>query len=95
MSDNQKVVSSLLMDRSTPIGNSQDPIDGRGQLHVKAFSSLINVNWKWFTVTYPTATQEIYRFYDNSSLTTLLATVELNYQDSTKEVIVSGGDPNA
>ena len=52
---------------------------------------LDNIQWDWFTVSYPTTTQEVYLFYIGGSSGTLVASIEINYTSSAKDVIASGG----
>jgi len=91
MSD-QPVVAQLVMDRGKALGNTAGD-DNRGKLHVLQFSSILSVDWKWFSVAYPTTTKEVYTFWDSQLLTTQLAIVELNYTDATKSFLASGGKP--
>ena len=100
MANETKVLSTLLMDRGEPLGNSTDSFNRRA-LHTRLGNTsaepipigglLSGVSWDWFAVSYPTATQEIYTFKTGGSGGTLVATIELNYTDSSKESLASGG----
>lgn len=52
---------------------------------------LDNIFWDWFTVAYPSTTQEVYSFYSGGPSGTLVATIQINYTTSAKDVIASGG----
>jgi hypothetical protein len=52
---------------------------------------LAGVSWDWFTRTLTTATKETYQFYTGGSSGTLVATIELNYSDSTLASLTNGG----
>jgi hypothetical protein len=90
MADNQKVLAGLVMDRGTPLGNTVGS-DGRGKLHTLSVTSLVDYGWGWFTVAYPSSIQEVYTFYPDSSMATVLGQVVLNYTDATKTDLASGG----
>lgn len=47
-------------------------------------------SWDYFSVAYPSATQEVYTFKTGGSGGTTVATVTLNYTDSTKEFLSNG-----
>lgn len=79
------VISPLLMDRSVPLGNSQDG-SGRRALHTLNQNSLVPESFDSFFVTYPSATVEIYD-YKLDGIT--VATVTITYVDSTKADISS------
>jgi hypothetical protein len=50
---------------------------------------LVNVAYDYVSVTYPIATQEVYTFKSGGSGGTTVATVTVNYTDSTKENILN------
>lgn len=52
---------------------------------VGAISSLTPSEYDYISVTYPSATQEVYVFKNGGSGGTTVSTVTLNYTDSTKE----------
>ena len=54
-------------------------------------SSLVNVNYDYVSVTYPSATQEVYTFKNGGSGGTTALTVTVNYVDSTKEDLLNVG----
>lgn len=48
--------------------------------------------WTNFTVDYPSATQEVYKFYNGAVIPgNLVRTITLDYTDATKEFLASGG----
>lgn len=80
MSEN-RVISSLLMDRSEPIGNSDDG-SGRRALHIRPTSgTLVTEPYDQIQVTYPNDVTEVYT-YLLSSIPTVSVTVI--YLDDTK-----------
>jgi len=79
------VISPLLMDRSEPLGNSTDST-GRRALHTLNQNSLVPESFDSFFVTYPSSTQEVYA-YKLDGVT--VATVTINYVDSTKADILN------
>lgn len=79
------VISSLLMDRSEPIGNSDDGT-GRRALHVRMSGAIVAVNYDQILATYPDPITEIYT-YKLSSVT--VATVTVLYTDSSKANLAS------
>lgn len=59
-------------------------INSTNPLNVEIISQQVPTNYDNGTVSYPTATQEVYSFYQG---VTLLKTATLNYTDSTKEAL--------
>jgi len=59
------------------------------QIRTLLNSSLVNVAYDYVSVTYPIATQEVYTFKSGGSGGTTVATVTVNYTDSTKENILN------
>lgn len=51
---------------------------------------LTGVEWESFAVAYPTATQEVFTFYSDNAQTDLVATITINYTDSTKVDLLNG-----
>jgi hypothetical protein len=74
------VISPLLMDRSEPIGNSDDGT-GRRALHVRMSGAIVAVNYDQILASYPDIVTEVYT-YKLTGLT--VATVTVVYTDSTK-----------
>jgi len=79
------VISTLLMDRSDPLGNSDDGT-GRRALHVKLSGSIVGVNYDQILATYPDPTTEVYTY--KLALVTV-ATVTVIYTDSSKANLLS------
>lgn len=52
---------------------------------------LAGVSWDWFARTLTNPTKETFNFYSGGSGGTLVATIELNYTDSTLSTILDGG----
>lgn len=85
MADNEtKVLSSMFMDRDSPLGNSSD-VEGRRALHVKDMAKLITKNYDSGTVEYPNPTTEIYKFKTGGMSGTVVQTVTLVYTDASKK----------
>jgi hypothetical protein len=59
------------------------------QIRTLLNSSLVNVAYDYVAVTYPTSTQEVYTFNTGGSGGTTVATVTVNYTDSTKDFILN------
>lgn len=57
---------------------------GEYQIRTLLNSSLVNVAYDYVSVNYTSATQEIYTFKTGGSGGTTVATVTINYTDSTK-----------
>jgi len=77
------VYASLAMDRSEPLGNSDDG-SGRRALHVRSLAQLVSEKYDAIYVINPTTTTEIYTY----KLTgTTVATVTVIYTDATKDVL--------
>jgi hypothetical protein len=79
------VYASLAMDRSEPIGNSDDGT-GRRALHVKSLNQLVTEKYDSIYATYPTSTTEVYTYQLNA---VSVAVVTVTYTNATKEVFVS------
>lgn len=89
MADNEtKVLSSMFMDRDSPLGNSQD-VEGRRALHVKNMAQLITKPYDAGTVEYPNDTTEVYKFRQGGKTGTIVQTLTLEYTDNTKTDISS------
>lgn len=84
----QNVLSSLLMDRSEPLGNSQDN-DGRRALHVKNMTQLITVPFDAGTVEYPDSITEVYKYRTGGTGGTIVGTITLVYTNSSKKLLAS------
>lgn len=79
------VYASLAMDRSEPLGNSDDG-SGRRALHVRSLAQLVSEKYDAIYATYPNTTTEVYTY----KLTgTTVATVTVIYTDATKDVLDS------
>lgn len=52
---------------------------------------LSGVDWDYFSVSYPTSTQEIFRYYQGGAGGTLVRTVTMNYADATKVQLINCG----
>ena len=85
MANETPVNSALFMDRSDPIGNSDDGT-GRRALHVKLAGSLIASQYDQILAAYPNSTTEVYT-YKLNALT--VATVTVIYTDTTKNLLLS------
>lgn len=59
------------------------------QLRTVMSSSLVNVAYDAFAVTYPSATQEVYTFKSGGLAGTTVKTVTINYTDATKAFILN------
>lgn len=59
------------------------------QIRTVLGSSLVSVAYDAFTVTYPSATQEVYAFRTGGIAGTIVRTVTINYTDSTKNNILN------
>ena len=58
----------------------------------RVFGTLLSgITWNYFSVEYPTTTQEVFKYYSGGSGGTLLRTVTINYTDSNKTDILNGG----
>ena len=68
-----------------PIANDPQS-DGRRALRVNVTSPTVPGDYDNGSVTYPTPTQEIYKFYKGA---TLLKTITMNYSDASKSDLVS------
>lgn len=79
----QAVLSTLLMDRSDPLGNSEDN-SGRRSLHVKDMSQLVNVVYDAGTVDYPDNVTEVYKFRVGGMTGTVVQTITLVYTSANK-----------
>lgn len=79
------VLSSLLMDRDTPLANYSQP-DGRRALAVATANAAVPADYDNGTVTRPNPTTEIYKFYKGASL---LRTVTLVYTTASKQDLSS------
>ena len=88
MANETPVYASLAMDRSEPLGNSED-IQGRRALHVKDMAQLVTMPYDAGTVQYPNSTTEIYEFRRGGTAGTIVQTVTLTYTDATKENLAS------
>jgi len=77
----QQVLSSLLMDRSDPLGNM--PVGDRRALIVAAVNAGVPPDYNNGKQTSST-TQDIFEFYKDAAL---LKTITLNYTDATKETL--------
>lgn len=53
-------------------------------------AGLLSETYDYFSVAYPSATQEVYTFKTGGSGGTLVATLTLNYTDSTKNFLSNG-----
>jgi len=84
----EKVLAALVMDRSDPLGNSEDQTERRA-LHILNMSSQNPTPWLYFDVEYPTPVIEVYRFYNGLPRPggTNYYSVQLEYTDSTKNFI--------
>jgi hypothetical protein len=51
--------------------------------------TLVTEEWDYLAVTYPLATQEVYMFYNGGVSGVLVATVTVNYTDSTKNNLLN------
>lgn len=85
MPSENPVYASLAMDRSEPLGNSDDG-SGRRALHVKNLNQLVSEKYDSIFATYPTASTEVYT-YQLAAATVAIVTV--TYTDSTKAVLSS------
>jgi len=84
MADNENpVISSMFMDRDSPLGNSED-VEGRRALHVKNMAQLVIKPYDAGTVLYPNTTTEVYQFRTGGMAGTIVQTVTLVYTDNTK-----------
>jgi hypothetical protein len=82
----EKVISPLLMDRSNPLGNSDDGT-GRRALHVKPISgSFVTNPYDEILVSYPNAFTEVYTYRLESSI---VNTVTVIYSDLDKQILLS------
>lgn len=88
MANETPVYASLAMDRSEPLGNSED-IQGRRALHVKDMAQLVTMPYDAGTVQYPNSTTEVYEFRQGGTAGTIVQTVTLTYTDATKENLAS------
>jgi len=79
------VISPLLMDRSEPIGNSDDGT-GRRALHVRMSGTIVAVNYDQILATYPDSVTEVYTYKLTGST---VATVTVVYTDNTKANLAS------
>lgn len=64
--------------------------DGEVVVKTKLKGLAVDREWDYFAVEYPTATKELYKFYTGGSGGTLQITIELNYTNSTKDVLSNG-----
>lgn len=81
--------TALAMDRSEPVGNSEDS-EGRRSLHVLNMASLLgSTRYDSGTVSYPNNTTEIYQFRLGGITGPIQATVTLVYADASKNNLVS------
>jgi hypothetical protein len=79
------VYASLAMDRSEPLGNSDDG-SGRRALHVRSLAQLVSEKYDAIYATYPSSVVEVYTY----KLTgTTVATVTVTYTTATKDVLDS------
>ncbi len=83
MANETPVFAALAMDRSDPIGNSED-IEGRRALHVKNMAQLVTKPFDAGTVLYPDSVTEVYQFRLGGITGGIVQTVTLVYTDSTK-----------
>lgn len=83
-----KTMSALFMDRSDPLGNSDDG-HGRRALHVRSMSGLLPISYQAFTVDYPNATTEVISFRSSSLSGPVVATMTIVYTDSQKSFVSS------
>lgn len=85
----EKVLAALVMDRSDPLGNSEDQTQRRA-LHVLNMSGQMPQPWTYFDVEYPSAVVEVYKFYSGAARPsgTLTRTVEIEYTNATKNFIL-------
>lgn len=79
------VYASLAMDRSEPLGNSDDG-SGRRALHVKSLAQLVSEKYDAIYAAYPDAVTEVYTY---KCLGATVATVTVVYTNSTKDVLTS------
>jgi hypothetical protein len=80
-----RTISPLIMDRSEPLGNSDDGT-GRRALHVKATNVLVTEPYDEIAATYPDAVTEVYTYKMSGST---VATVTVVYTDLTKSLLLS------
>lgn len=80
-----RMQTELIDDAGDSLGVT--PIGGVNILDVFMKSGAITKAWDNFSVTYPSATQEVYVFKLGS---TTQQTITLNYTDSTKEFLLNG-----
>ena len=80
-----KVISSLLMDRGYPIGNSDDGT-GRRALHVKLSNSIVTTAYDQILATYPDPITETYTY---KLLGITVSTVTVVYTDASKNNLAS------
>lgn len=79
------VYASLAMDRSEPLGNSDDG-SGRRALHVRSLAQLVSEKYDAIYAAYPSGTVETYTYKLTGNT---VATVTVTYTDATKEVLTS------
>ena len=81
-----KVISSMLMDRAEPLGNSNDAL-GRRALHVRQTSgALVTEPYNEIQASYPSDNVEVYTYFLNSVLQT---TITITYTDDTKAILLN------
>ncbi len=79
----------LVNSSATSVGTTN--FSGVPALHVLLKGSLITVAYDYVSVTYPTAVQEVYAFKTGGSGGSTVATVTVNYVDSTKVDLLNVG----
>lgn len=72
--------------RSSSTGNEIEP-NADGSINTKVTNNLINANWDTVSVSYPTNVQEIYTYKTGGAGGTTVATVTIDYTDTTKNFI--------
>lgn len=59
-------------------------------VNVNLISGFVSETYDYFSIAYPSATQEVYTFKTGGSGGTLVATLTLNYTDATKDFLSNG-----
>lgn len=80
---NGKPVEIYTADKAVSPANPL-PVTATGTVTVSVVGQLINFNWDYVAVNYPSDTQEVYTFRSGGSGGAAVGTVTLEYTDNTK-----------